>query len=639
MPRITLEQLYFGKDDAESDFGKGGLLKQGFLRTSAYEAALEGQKSLIIGRKGSGKSAICLMLHNVLSGNGRGSLVTPDEISADEIRRFHLSGIPLEQSKQLIWRYVFAVQYAKYLLTVAKSSKRQEQPDSVSAVRRFLVDNHEVDDLTIRERFWKVVERLKGSVSLEAFGASIGAEVENAAPGIRVEDQIQHLEKKLRAAASDLGITEQSSSFHLLVDQIEKVWSDDRESDAMVVGLLQAAKEVQMRLGAVLCTVFLRTDIYERLQFADRDKLRGEEFHIDWDGPRLLELILTRARASSGEMITAKDLWREGAQGDGVFPTHIGDQDIESFVVSRTLMRPRDIIQLCNACRDTAKTNGQRDRIQERDVEHALAVYSNWKLSDLQNEWAINYPFLADVFILLSHSSCIISRRSFEARLTQVKSDLESRYPNLGTALSPTTLLSILYSIGLLGVIRNGETVYSYQEKVERGIRAADTQFVLHPCFRHALQSVSAMNLKPFVPIDDEPDIEELRSKVRTEYRHEQSPQLRGARSVRYFQYTRYSLERLLEGLNEASLPSEINDELRANVRAMFTDINRTSEDENPARVVETSARIARHLREMGRRVREQEWGSSVNTLLLLLTEAQEETELFLRRGGLREYS
>src|SRR5260370_3254498 len=89
--KATLNTLYFGKDDAESDFANGGLLRQGFLKTHAYEEALEGNKTLFIGRKGSGKSAICLMLHKSLAQEGRAALITPDEISAEEIRSFSLS--------------------------------------------------------------------------------------------------------------------------------------------------------------------------------------------------------------------------------------------------------------------------------------------------------------------------------------------------------------------------------------------------------------------------------------------------------------------------------------------------------------------------------------------------------------------
>lgn len=53
--------LYFGRDDAEHD-AVDGLLNAGFLATAAFEETLLGRKSLIIGRKRSGESAICTRL-------------------------------------------------------------------------------------------------------------------------------------------------------------------------------------------------------------------------------------------------------------------------------------------------------------------------------------------------------------------------------------------------------------------------------------------------------------------------------------------------------------------------------------------------------------------------------------------------
>jgi hypothetical protein len=91
------------------------------MRTQAYEEALAGNKYLLIGRKGSGKSAVCLILEDHLAQGNRCSLVRPDVISAEEIRRFQLAGIPQEQSKKLIWLYVFDVQIAKFIITEARS--------------------------------------------------------------------------------------------------------------------------------------------------------------------------------------------------------------------------------------------------------------------------------------------------------------------------------------------------------------------------------------------------------------------------------------------------------------------------------------------------------------------------------------
>lgn len=59
---MELADLYFGRDDAEMDIADGGLLRAGFLPTPAYKAARKARKHLIIGRKGSGKSAICRTL-------------------------------------------------------------------------------------------------------------------------------------------------------------------------------------------------------------------------------------------------------------------------------------------------------------------------------------------------------------------------------------------------------------------------------------------------------------------------------------------------------------------------------------------------------------------------------------------------
>ena len=43
-------------------------------------------------------------------------LVAPDDAAGDELRRFELQGLNLQTAKSLIWRYVFAVQAAQYLV-------------------------------------------------------------------------------------------------------------------------------------------------------------------------------------------------------------------------------------------------------------------------------------------------------------------------------------------------------------------------------------------------------------------------------------------------------------------------------------------------------------------------------------------
>ena len=624
MPEVTLKSLYFGRDDAESDFLVGGLLRAGFLRTHAYEEALTGRKTLIIGRKGSGKSAIALVLNENLKLTEQGSLLTPDEISADEIRRFHLPGIQLAHSKQLIWRYVFAVRYARFILRTAKRKRLTGRAETqIKEIRQFLIDNNEVEDLSVSERFWKIVERLRVSITVKAFNqeASISRDTEQAPQGLQVDAQLKAVEEALRRAAGTLRLNGPKSRFHILVDQIEKVWSDNQESDAMVVGLLQASKEATQRLGNVLCTVFLRTDIYEKLQFADRDKFRGDEFRIDWTKDSLAQLVYARAKASIGTALSEEYLW------DVIFPRRIESQPIKDFLITRTLMRPRDIIQLCNACCDTAKVNGH-NRITELDVKSALALFSGWKLNDLQNEWAVNYPFLPELFVLLSNTACVIPRPVFEERLSQVEKDLEDRYPLLGNDAAALKLLSVLFSIGLLGVVRNGDTQFSYEPGAEKGINGSDIHFAIHPGFRDALRSTSTLNVKQF-----EPFLNDVRGRIRGEIAWRSAPVFRGSRDTRFARYTLFGFERLLEVVLASSLPVELREEIVTSCKKMQADLESTAGLYDGESLTVVVSRITKHLRDIQENLTRYGWDTSSKDVLAATEQLLYEMERFSRGG------
>lgn len=570
LPQYALSLLYFGKDDAETDISTGGLLRQGFLETAAYEAALSGRKHLIIGRKGSGKSAICMTLAAGRAGDAFAevSLVTPDEISAEEIRRFELDGITPEQSKALLWRYVFAVQIAKCVVAHADSPQHQGRPpDSVGALRRFLLANGEVDDPRLHERFWKAIQRIKSSLSLEAFGFKVGVSIEAPSEGIRASSELEVIERQLAVAFHELGCPT-SHGHLLLVDQVEKVWSNDRDSDLMVTGLLLAAKHVSAAFDRVRCVVFLRTDIYELLQFQDRDKFRGDEIRIDWSAERLLDLIQVRAQASLGIPIDAGDLWAR------LFPARVDGRPTPASIVDFTLMRPRDVIQLCNACRDTAEKNGHH-YIEGADLKEAVDQYSNWKLQDLINEYRVNYPFLSDLFVLFQNSSYLVTREELERRVGTLAAALSARYREHAQVFNVDGILDILYGIGFLGVLRGAHPGFVYQEP--RGVEPQERRFVIHPCFRAALRSTSSVDVQPFAPVV-----------ARSRFMREASPNIaipsktRGHRSIRTLAYLDRACERVRAVLVEASLPTETRREVAENLRAIQANAEELRYDVDP---------------------------------------------------------
>lgn len=631
-----LNNLYFGKDDAESDLARGGLLAAGFLETTAYATAKHGDKALVIGRKGSGKSAVCLTLERELRKEHRVSLITPDAISADEVRRFELPGIEQDQSKRLIWRYVFTVQIAKYIVRSARRGGRRSKnaQAALASVRNFLIDNNEVDDLTVVEKFWKVVEKVRGSLSLEAFGATASIEVKDQAQGILADERLQRLEVQLASAAAALGLAEDSKPFHLLIDQIELIWSNDRNADAMVVSLLQVAKDIRQRFPFVVCTVFLRTDIYDALNFPERDKFRTEEFRIHWDESKLIDLVETRARVSSGTPFKDKELWQR------VFPSKVGEQQSATFIVSRTLQRPRDIIQLCNACRDTARTNGN-ETITPRDIQKAVAQYSSWKLGDLQQEWIINYPFLADILILISNTSYLLKRDTFEGRLESIKIDLEKRYPSMEGQINADFLLGVLVKTGVIGVVRKAETIYDCQNMSDIKVSNADDEFVIHPCFRDALQSTSAFELAPFA-ISDAAVEGRLRDRLSSMVKHEPYRGMigvaRGKPSTRLISYVGERLHQARRAVGQEKLPEEVCEEIRMSFDNIRQELETCELTGDEIQMFDVLSRAEKHIVKLNVRLMDGGWMSPKSELPYALESLAREIDDFLYAGRLREY-
>jgi hypothetical protein len=487
----AVERLSFGYEDAERDMARG-LLGPGFVRTTAYNAAVSGRKMLIIGRKGSGKSAICMRL--TADGNypGHTLLVTPDDAAGDEIRQFELEGLTGDTAKSLIWRYVFAVQAARYLVEHARSAHSWRTPRPVRALRSFLRANGEETGDRLYDRLANGARGLQTSFSLEAFGVRASADMTRASEGARAARQLEVLERAVADAFDALCCAQSHAPLLILVDQLEQVWSSDPDSHAMVIGLLLAAKHISGTYGhAVRCLLFLRSDIYDTLTFGEGDKFRGDELRIEWNSETLRQLAMARARASVGEQLSQEQLWGE------LFPPTIDGEETASYLLSHSLPRPRDVIQYLNLCRDTAVQNGHQI-IARGDILQAGRQFSEWKLQDLVKEYLVAYPYLERLPLLFENVGYVVMRSALENRFEEISETLHTAFPEYAEAFTPSGVISNLYSVGFLGVRRGSSVVYAGGAQLP--VQPHETEFHIHPCFRLALGCTKPTPLRSYNP-------------------------------------------------------------------------------------------------------------------------------------------
>ncbi len=99
---MNLQKIDLGKDEAEQD----QRLHEYFLKTTSYKNALSGQKTIVIGRKGSGKSAIFSLLQSELEKSGNLVIpITPDQYSWSSLRDYREQGILPEQAHTNAWKF------------------------------------------------------------------------------------------------------------------------------------------------------------------------------------------------------------------------------------------------------------------------------------------------------------------------------------------------------------------------------------------------------------------------------------------------------------------------------------------------------------------------------------------------------
>lgn len=487
--RTPVERLSFGREDAERDMAEG-LLRDGFRPTPAYRDVVAGRKTLVVGRKGTGKSAICMQLAagGAVAADappGAAALaLAPDDAAGGELRRFALQGLNGDTARSLIWRYVFAVHAARHLVAHAREAHGRGGRGKVRSLRRFLRDNGELREANLVDRVVHGAKALRTSLALEAFGLRAEVQREGGSEGARAQRQLEIVEQEVAGAFRRLGCAGTHPPLLLLVDQIEQVWSSDEESNSMVIGLLLAAKWAAGTYAPALrCVLFLRSDIYDSLVFPEGDKFRGDELRIDWSAAELKELVRTRAAASLGRELSEQELW------GGVFPESVDGEPTAEYLLARSLARPRDVIQYSTSCRDVAFRSGHLARIAPEDVRRASEEFSRWKLKDLVQEYIVVHPYLDPLLALFQNREPVVAREELAARLERSAGWIPREYPSYFAAstFTPERVLDILFEVGFLGARRGEPRRAVYATANHLGVQPHDEEFEVHPCFRPAL--------------------------------------------------------------------------------------------------------------------------------------------------------
>lgn len=274
------------------------------------------------------------------------------------------------------WRFMFLVAICRYWGTNFKD------PKIAADAKKLVARIYHEEDPSLTEILFDKFKRLR-KVELPNAGDAGGLggfELDEAKAGPVLAQSITQWSRIL----SDF-VTEHFASDPLVVtlDRLDDGWDASPEAKMLLAGVLKAARDLNIKLRkrgqpAPVIT-FLRTDIYDELQFNDKNKISADIEFLLWDDAALVDVAEARIARSLG--IQQKGAW------SSVFSSAEMRQraTTQTYVLKRTMGRPRDIVAFCGSCR-TAAMKDSHNIVETSDVYAGEVDYSSHVYEELNDE-------------------------------------------------------------------------------------------------------------------------------------------------------------------------------------------------------------------------------------------------------------
>jgi hypothetical protein len=479
LPLTPLEKVDLGDLAAENEILA---LRSYFVPTGQYNEVKRGHARLVVGRKGAGKTAIFYGIREAYV-RDRSRLVLdlkPEGHQLMKLREAILTQLPPGVQQHVLtafWNYLLLMEIAHKILQTEQQTAYRDPNLS-----RFYLDlkraygNHakyEAEQGDFSERLLALVDDIlnrKQEVGLVQHGGEVTQLIYRS----DIRDLNDAIATYIGAARKD--------EVWLLFDNLDKGWpilDVKREDIALITGLLEATRKLQRqfenRSVDLRAVVFLRNDIYQHLILDPADRGKENPAILDWNDPETLKEMVRRRIALSTELEESFDeLWRL------FFASHVRGEESFSYILSRTLMRPRELLRFVRDCINVA-VNRRHEQVTEEDILHAEQSYSDDALVDLSMELKdINYGFANAPYAFIGSATHVSD------------SDVETALIKAGIPMEETgRVKELLLWFGFLGIYTFPEDErYSYQfehnlQKMKSGINSF--AYSIHPAFRESL--------------------------------------------------------------------------------------------------------------------------------------------------------
>lgn len=381
-----LQSLDLGSTSAENEMRT---LERYYLKTDQFFKSIRGEANIVVGRKGSGKSAIFLQVRD-RERNKRGNIVLdlkPDGYKLIKFKELILSFLEegtFQHTIMAFWEYVLLLEICYKILE--KDREQHKRDHELYEPYQKLANIYHVDGYETEGDFSERIGGLMEKISTEY--KSKHGEVKNVRLTLSNLTEMLYCHDVKELSRQIIDYLRHKEVCWLLFDNIDKGWptSGLGHEDLLIIrALIDATKKIERQFGKsevdVNTIVFLRNDVYELLVKETSDRGKEAGVLLDWIDPDLLRELI-RLRIISNEIngdSSFEALWPK------ICISHYKGEESSQYLIDRSLMRPRFLLNLISQCKSYA-INLNHEKILEDDIKKGLKAYSTDLLTDIGYE-------------------------------------------------------------------------------------------------------------------------------------------------------------------------------------------------------------------------------------------------------------
>lgn len=513
--KILLKRdMTLGTGAAEND---GDFLSQCFVETPEYKILrnFSDKKTILLGRTGTGKTALLKQLKedvDVYIEIKPNTFVIQYISNLPFIQLLRDQGVNLDVYYKFLWLH-------EIMSKIIKECFAYRGLDFIQILTARIKNTSRIVQM---KKYFKTY----GNIFFEEKGAEkVTTELEasvkasfptNVVSGGLTEVQRKEIQTLASLKINDTQINQLRNIIYLLkdfleensqrkilvtIDDLDQNWVDV-DSKYKLIGALLDAVRLFTDVPSLKILLAMRSDLLLKTCNAtgrQTEKDMAFTLKLNWSQDSLFQILdlriawLFRHKYSKSHQITFYDIFKD---------CEISGVDAATYLIERTMMRPRDIITFVNLC---IEESDNKTSVSEDAVLRAEKSFQHDRLNALYSEWQENIPairvYVSTLFVLpvsftLSEivenfydkiESSILAEETYEedslvrAFLETSPTDLVKRRRNI------QRLIEVGFLIGAVGKKDGNILVYStpsIPELMPKDYNISDIEFILHPLFR-----------------------------------------------------------------------------------------------------------------------------------------------------------